>query len=118
MTNMTKHVIDAQNKKIGRVATEAAMILMGKNTPAFARNIVPEVEVTIINAAKAEITEKKKLGKFYLTYSGYPGGQKKETLDKLIERKGITEVFKRAVKGMLPDNKLKTKMLLNLVVTE
>ncbi len=115
---MTKHIIDAQNKKIGRVATEAAMILMGKNTPAFAKNVVADVKVEIINAAKAEITQKKKDGKFYLTYSGYPGGQRNETLGKLIERKGITEVFKRAVKGMLPDNKLKTKVLLNLTVTE
>lgn len=115
---MTKHVIDAQNKKLGRVATEAAMILMGKNTPAFARNIAPDVKVEIINASKADISEKKKEGKFYLTYSGYPGGQKNEKLGKLIERKGTAEAFKRAVKGMLPDNKLKTKMLLNLTVTE
>ncbi len=115
---MTKHIIDAQNKKIGRVATDAAIILMGKNTPAFARNIVPEVEVEIINTSKADITEKKKTGKFYLTYSGYPGGQRNEKLGKLIERKNITEVFRRAVKGMLPDNKLKTKMLANLTVKE
>jgi len=115
---MTKHVIDAQNKKLGRVATEAAMILMGKNTPAFARNIVPDVHVEIINVAKADISEKKKQGKFYLTYSGFPGGQKKETLDKLIERKGVAEAFKRAVKGMLPDNKLKSIMLTKLTVTE
>ena len=115
---MIKHVIDAQNKKLGRVATEAASILMGKNTPAFAKNIVPDVKVEIINVAKADISQKKKDDKFYLTYSGFPGGQKNETLGKLIERKGISEVFIRAVKGMLPDNKLKTKMLINLTVTE
>jgi large subunit ribosomal protein L13 len=115
---MTKHVIDAQNKKIGRIASEAAKILMGKNTPSFAKNIVPDVKVEIINASKADISSKKMDSKFYLTYSGYPGGQRNETLSKLIERKGITEVFKRAVKGMLPDNKLKTKMILNLEVTE
>jgi large subunit ribosomal protein L13 len=115
---MTKHVIDATNKKLGRIASEAAAILIGKNTPAFARNIAPEVKVEIINASKADITQKKKDGKFYLTYSGYPGGQKNETLAKLIERKGVTEAFIRAVKGMLPDNKLKTKMLINLTVTE
>jgi large subunit ribosomal protein L13 len=115
---MTKHVIDAQNKKLGRVATEAAVLLMGKNTPEFARNIVPDVEVEIINVGKADIKEKKKLEKFYLTYSGHPGGQRNETLDKLIERKGITEAFKRAVKGMLPDNKLKARMLTKLTITE
>ncbi len=115
---MTKHVIDAQNKKLGRVASQAASILMGKDTPAFARNIAPEVSVEIINAAKADITEKKRKEKFYITYSGHPGGQKRETLTKLEERKGIAEAFKRAVKGMLPDNKLKAKMILNLKITE
>lgn len=115
---MKKHVIDAQNKKLGRIATEAAAILIGKDTPEFARNIVPDVKVEIINASKADISSKKKNEKFYLTYSGHPGGQLKETLSKLIERKGITEAFTRAVKGMLPDNKLKTKRLLNLEVKE
>ena len=115
---MKKHVIDAQNKKLGRVATEAAAILIGKDTPEFARNIVPDVKVEIINVSKADISSKKKNEKFYLTYSGYPGGQLKETLAKLIDRKGITEAFIRAVKGMLPDNKLKTKRLLNLEVKE
>ncbi len=115
---MTKHVIDAQNKKLGRVASEAAAILMGKNTPEFARNIAPQVKVEIINALKADISSKKKGEKFYITYSGHPGGQKREKLGNLIDRKGVTEAFKRAVKGMLPDNKLKTKMLLNLTVTE
>jgi large subunit ribosomal protein L13 len=115
---MTKHVIDAQNKKLGRIASEAAALLMGKNTAAFARNVVPEVKVEIINVSKADISTKKKGEKFYITYSGHPGGQKREKLGDLEARKGITEVFKRAVKGMLPDNKLKTKMLLNLTVTE
>jgi large subunit ribosomal protein L13 len=115
---MTKHVIDATNKKLGRVASEAAKILIGKDTPAFARNIVPDVKVEIINASKADISEKKKGEKFYITYSGHPGGQKREKLGKLIERKDVAEAFKRAVKGMLPDNKLKTKMFLNLTVSE
>jgi len=114
---MTKHVIDAQNRKVGRVATEAAMILMGKNTAAFARNVVPEVEVEIINVTKADVSAGKKKDKYYLTYSGYPGGQKKETMDKLIDRKGMEEVFKRAVKGMLPDNKLKSIMMTRLTIT-
>jgi large subunit ribosomal protein L13 len=115
---MKKHIIDAQNKKIGRVATEAAKLLIGKDTPMFARNIAPDVHVEIINASKAEIPESKKGDKYYLTYSGYPGGQKKEFLGKLIERKGTTEVFKRAVKGMLPKNKLQAVMLTKLTVTE
>lgn len=115
---MKKHVIDAQNKKLGRVATEAAAILIGKDTPAFARNTVADVKVEIINVSKADISSKKKDTKFYLTYSGHPGGQKNEIMKDLIARKGISEAFIRAVKGMLPDNKLKTKRLLNLEVKE
>ena len=115
---MTKHVLDAKNKKLGRIATQAAMILMGKNTPAYAKNIVPDVEVEIINAAKTSFSEKKKLGKTYITYSGHPGGQKEEELGKLIDRKGVTEVYKRAVYGMLPSNKLRARMMVKLHITE
>lgn len=115
---MTKHVIDAKNKKLGRVASEAAMILMGKNTPAFAKNSAPEVQVEIVNAAKTDIDEKKKGEKKYITHSGYPGGQKEEALGKLIERKGIAEVYKRAIYGMLPDNKLRSRMMTKLIITE
>ena len=115
---MTKHVIDAKDKKIGRIASEAAIILMGKNSPTFAKNTVADVKVEIINAAKADISEKKKITRFHITYSGFPGGQKRELLGNLIQRKGVSEAFKRAVKGMLPDNKLKSKMMLNLTVLE
>ncbi|MES3005518.1 MAG: 50S ribosomal protein L13 [Patescibacteria group bacterium] len=115
---MIKHVLDAKNKKLGRIASEAASILMGKNTPQFAKNVAPEVEVEIINASKTDINEKKKLDKTYITYSGHPGGQKEEELGKLIERKGIAEVYKRAVYGMLPDNKLRARAMTKLTVTE
>lgn len=114
---MTKQVIDAQNKKLGRVATEIAIVLMGKNTPAFQRNDVADVEVEVINASKMELSPVRKSGKTYRTYSGYPGGQRVETLDALIDRKGHTEALKRAVKGMLPDNKLKARMLTHLKIT-
>lgn len=114
---MTKQVIDAQNKKLGRVATEVATILMGKDKPTFERNTVADVQVEVINASKMDMNETKKQDKYYKTHSGYPGGQKVETLDKLIDRKGYEEVLKRAVKGMLPDNKLKAKMLINITIT-
>jgi large subunit ribosomal protein L13 len=114
---MTKQVIDAQNKKLGRVATEIAIVLMGKNTPAFERNTVADVEVEVINASKMDISAVRKEGKTYRTYSGFPGGQKVETLDALIDRKGYEEALKRAVKGMLPDNKLKARMLTRINIT-
>lgn len=113
-----KHVLDAKNKKMGRVATEAAMILMGKTTPAFAKNIAADVQVEIINASKVDISEKKKIDKTYRTYSGYPGGQKVEALGKLLDRKGIKEAFTRAVYGMLPSNKLRAIMITRLTITE
>jgi large subunit ribosomal protein L13 len=113
-----KHVIDAKNKKLGRVASEAAKILIGKDTPAFQRNIAPKVEVEIINASKADISPTKKLVKFYRTHTGYPGSQKDEKLGDLTARKGFAEAFKRAVYGMLPDNKLRSKMMVNLKISE
>ena len=115
---MTKHVIDAQNKKIGRVATEAAVLLMGKNLLTFARNTVPDVKVEIKNTAKALIDEKKKLQKTYSRYSGYPGGLKKLTMAEIIAKKGYGQLFREAVSGMLPKNKLRQKMMNNLIVNE
>ncbi|OHA92795.1 MAG: hypothetical protein A3H52_02730 [Candidatus Zambryskibacteria bacterium RIFCSPLOWO2_02_FULL_39_26] len=115
---MTKHVIDAQNKKIGRVATEAAVLLMGKNLLTFARNTVPDVKVEIKNTSKALIDEKKKLQKTYSRYSGYPGGLKKLTMAEIIAKKGYGQLFREAVSGMLPKNKLRQKMMNNLIVNE
>jgi large subunit ribosomal protein L13 len=113
-----KHVIDAKNKKIGRLASEVASILAGKNVPQYQRNKIPEVSVEIINASKADISNTKKEDKTYRTYSGYPGGQKNESLSDLSTRKGYSELFKRAVYGMLPANKLRAKMMLNLKISE
>ena len=115
MENIT---IDATNKKLGRVATEAASILMGKNKPSFAKNIVAEVKVTITNASKADIRDKKMIGKEYQFYSGYPGGQKTLSMKQLSIRKGYGELFKIAIKGMIPRNKLRSEVMKNLVITE
>ena len=98
-----KYTIDATNKKLGRVAQEAASYLMGKNSVDFARNVVPQV-----NKLKESL---------HKNYSGYPGGQKKEYLGDLIDRRGTSEAVIRAVSRMLPKNKLRDKMLLNLEVT-
>lgn len=110
--------IDATNKKLGRVATEAASILMGKNDPSFEKHTVSGNKVTITNASQADISEKKKAEKNYAKYSGYPGGLRFETLGDVIEKKGYEEAFRRAVYGMLPGNKLRAKIMKNLIVTE
>ena len=115
---MENFTLDAKNMSIGRVASKAASILIGKNSPDFARNVVPNVKVTIINTSKARITEKKMKEKTYKTYSGYPGGLKTLEMEKVVAKKGYSELFRLAVYGMLPTNKLRAKMILNLIVTE
>jgi large subunit ribosomal protein L13 len=115
---MTTHTIDAQQKKLGRIASEAAKILMGKNSVDYAPNVVADVKVVIINASKLDIDTKKKNEKEYTRYSGFPGGLFTRTLGNVIEKKGYSEVVKIAVEGMLPKNKLQAQMIKNLTVTE
>ncbi len=115
---MNNYTIDAKGKRIGRVASEAAIYLMGKNSVKFARNKAPEVKVAIINCAKAYINAKKKNDKEYVTFTGFRGGINTEKLADLIERKGTGEAFKRAVYRMLPSNSLRKTMMLNLTITE
>ncbi len=113
-----KYTLDAQGKKVGRIASEAAKLLMGKNTPAFVRNAVPNVEVEVINASKADITEKKRGEKLHPRYSGYPSGITIPTVAHTIEMKGHKELFRQAVYGMLPRNKLRAKMIKNLKISQ
>lgn len=113
-----KYTIDAENKKLGRLATEVAVLLIGKNTTSFARNKVPETTVEVKNLSKLSLTSKKRESTKYKRYSGYPGGLKEETLDNLSKRLGYGEVFRKTVLGMLPKNKLRAVMIKNLIVKE
>ncbi len=113
-----KYTLDAENKKIGRIATQAAVFLMGKNLPDFKRNSIPQVVVEIKNTSKASISEKKMLEKKYSYYSGYPGGLRQPTAEQIVAKKGYSELFREAVSGMLPKNKLRSKMMKNLIITE
>ena len=115
---MKTYTINAEGKKIGRVASEAAKILMGKQSADYASNKVADVFVEITNTSKADISEKKKEEKSYARYSGYPGGLKFPTMAKIISKKGTSEIFRIAVKGMLPKNKLTPTILKNLKITE
>lgn len=117
-TFMKNYTIDAQGKRIGRVASLAAIYLMGKNSVKFARNIAPEVKVAIVNCAKAYIPAKKKQEKKYVTFTGFRGGINTETLSDLMARKGVSEIFKRAVYHMLPSNSLRKTMMKNLTISE
>lgn len=118
MNKPTEHTIDAKGKKMGRVASQAAHILMGKHSTAFARHIAPELSVTIINASKLSISEKHLKDNTYARFSGYQGGLKFDTLDQLIKRHGHKEAVKRAVKGMIPATKLRPGMLKRLIIVD
>ena len=89
-TETTKtYIIDAAGRRLGKVATEAATILLGKNDPNFARHTIADVDVTITNVSKLDITDKKE-GEVYQSFSGYPGGRKTETLIHLAGRRGLS----------------------------
>lgn len=113
-----KHTIDATGKKVGRVATTVAGLLMGKNLADFKRNAIPNVVVEITNVSKASISDKKMEQKKYSRYSGYPGGLKQPKMKEVVSKKGYGEIFREAVSGMLPKNKLRAQMLKNLIVKE
>jgi large subunit ribosomal protein L13 len=110
-----KHVIDVKGKVLGRVSSEIAQLLMGKAKPYFVRNLDCGDFVTIVHAKEVVLTGKKELGKKYYRYSGYPGGLSIETAQKLRERKP-SDIILHAVKGMLPQNKLRDKMLTRLKI--
>ncbi len=113
-----EYTLDAQNKKLGRIASQAALILMGKNRTDYVRNAIPTVKVKIVNAGKLSMTNKKMEEKVYKNYSGYPGGLRERTMKKAAADKGFREVLRIAVKGMLPTNKLRPRMMKNLIITE
>ena len=115
---MNVHTIDTPGKTVGRTASKAAMILMGKDKPTFQRNTVAGKAVRIVNASKAKINPKNMDAKVYLRYSGYPGGLKEEKMKRTIEKKGYAEVFREAIYGMLPDNKLRSRLMKQLIITE
>lgn len=118
MTSVMKHTIDASGQSLGRTAGKAAVLLMGKNLPTFEKNKVTPVKVEIVNASKLKLSEKKQTTVFYERYSGYPGGLTKERMDARAARKGFKVLLEDAVYGMIPGNKLRARIMKNLIVTE
>ncbi len=110
------HTIDATSRTLGRVASEAAGVLLGKSSVHFVKNAILPVTVVIENADKLHITERRAKGKVYTRYTGYPGGLRKTRMDELMEKKGIEEVLRKTVDGMLPRNKLRKERMKRLVV--
>jgi len=117
MQNKT-HTIDAKGKSPGRVATQVAVLLMGKNRTDYSRNKIPNLEVEVTSAGKMNINQNRAKQKTYYHHSGYPGGLKSATMERVIETKGAREVLRRAVSGMLPKNKLRARMMKNLKIRE
>jgi large subunit ribosomal protein L13 len=112
----TTYTIDATDRTLGRVASEAAHALLGKRSVHFAKNQAIPVTVTINNASKLHITIRRKEGKVYSRYTGYPGGLFFTTMEEMMMKKGIAEVVKKTVDGMIPRNKLRKPRMKNLVV--
>lgn len=109
------HHIDIKGKILGRTATDIARFLIGKQKPYFVPHLDCGDYVVVTNAAGVVVTGKKEGQKKYYRHSGYPGGLRVETLGHLRKRKP-QDIIKHAVKGMLPQNKLRDRMLKRLYI--
>lgn len=109
------YVIDASDKILGKVATTAAKVLTGKNKPTYTPYVDCGDYVIIVNANKVLLTGKKLQDKKYYNHSGYPGGLRERTAEEMIQ-KYPEEMLERAVKGMLPHNRLGNAMAKKLFV--
>ena len=107
------YVVDAENQVLGRFISQVALIARGKNKPSFTPHVDCGDHIIIINADKVKLTGKKMDGKEYVSYSGYPGGQKWITARKLMT-KNPTMVVEKAIKGMLPKNRLGARLFKNV----
>ncbi|MEK7190301.1 MAG: uL13 family ribosomal protein [Patescibacteria group bacterium] len=108
--------IDAAGRTLGRVASEAAMSLMGKTKATFERNIYSGFPVNVINASKIRITTKKLEEIYHTRYSGIPGGLRILKGTETAEKRGLKELLKLATLQMLPDNKLRRVMMKHLKI--
>lgn len=110
--------IDATDRTLGRVASEAAHALLGKRSVHFAKNQAMPFTVIIKNASKLHLTLKRVQGKVYTRYTGYRAGLREVRMDEMIAKKGIAEVVKKTVDGMIPRNKLRAPRMKHLIVND
>ncbi|HEY9710329.1 MAG TPA: 50S ribosomal protein L13 [Oculatellaceae cyanobacterium] len=109
------YIVDATNQRLGRLASEIAMVLRGKNKPSYTPHMDTGDFVIVVNAEKVAVTGKKRTQKLYRRHSGRPGGMKTETFAKLQVR--VPErIIEQAVKGMLPKNSLGRQLFTKLKV--
>ncbi len=109
------YLVDAENKTLGRLASEIAKVLRGKHKPIYAPHLDTGDYVIVINAEKVHVTGNKLDQKMYYRHSGYPGGLKSITLREQLKRRP-TRVIRSAVKGMLPHNRLGRAMMRKLKI--
>jgi len=113
----TKHIIDAENKVLGRLASKIAVLLRGKNEPSFTPNVDAGAFVFVKNIDKIKFTGKKRDKKIYYRHTGFLGGLKSVKLKDLYE-KDPAKVLRKAVYGMLPKNRLRAKQIRRLKITK
>ena len=109
------YVVDAEGKTLGRLASEVAMVLRGKRKPTYTPHVDCGDYVIVINAEKVEVTGKKRKEKIYKRHTGYPGGLREVTFEKLQARTP-EEIISHSDKGMLPDGRLGRQMFKKLKV--
>lgn len=109
------YVADAENKTLGRLASNVAQILKGKHKPTYTPHMDMGDFVVVVNAEKVRVSGKKEMEKTYFSHSGYPGGAKQIDLH-TVRRLHPERLIERAVKGMLPHNRLGRKQLRHLKV--
>jgi large subunit ribosomal protein L13 len=108
-------VVDATDQTLGRLASRIARVLEGKDKPTYTPNLDSGDHVVVVNASRIHVTADKRETKLYVRHSGYPHGLKSETLGHLLERRP-EEVIRRAVKGMLPRNRLGAQQITKLKI--
>ena len=111
------HVVDAEGQHVGRLASRIATVLRGKHKPSYTPHVDTGDYVIVLNADKVKFTGNKLADKTYLTYSGYPGGQKSTTAREVMEKKPL-RIMESAVRGMLPKTKLGRAMIKKLFMYE
>ena len=109
------YVVDAEGQTLGRLATRIADTLRGKRKPEYTPHVDTGDFVVVVNAEKIAVTGKKRDEKIYYRHSGYPGGLRERTLGEELERRP-TEVLRKAVKGMLPRNRLARQQINKLKI--
>jgi large subunit ribosomal protein L13 len=113
--NRKWYIVDAKDQVLGRLASEIAKVIRGKNKPTFTPNFDTGDFVVVINASQVKVTGKRELLKTYSHHSGYPGGLKTKSFEELMAKKP-EYVIESAVKGMLPKNRLGNKLIKKLKV--